>query len=67
MANGSHRQKEENWLAAQQKRAFRNKGFEREGETNDLAVVFFFVSTVDPLKEPPLIAFNPCFFKFNYY
>ncbi|XXG90249.1 hypothetical protein AAC387_Pa12g2063 [Persea americana] len=32
--------------------------FEREGESNDLAAVDFFVSTVDPLKEPPLITAN---------
>ncbi|CAH9114249.1 unnamed protein product [Cuscuta epithymum] len=32
--------------------------FEREGEPNALAAVDFFVSTVDPLKEPPLITAN---------
>ncbi|XXG90250.1 hypothetical protein AAC387_Pa12g2064 [Persea americana] len=32
--------------------------FEREGESNDFAAVDFFVSTVDPLKEPPLITAN---------
>lgn len=32
--------------------------FEREGETSELAAVDFFVSTVDPLKEPPLITAN---------
>lgn len=32
--------------------------FEREGETNQLAPVDFFVSTVDPLKEPPIITAN---------
>ncbi|XP_017414671.1 cellulose synthase A catalytic subunit 8 [UDP-forming] [Vigna angularis] len=32
--------------------------FEREGETNELSAVDFFVSTVDPLKEPPLITAN---------
>lgn len=32
--------------------------FEREGEANELAAVDFFVSTVDPLKEPPLITAN---------
>ncbi|RZC12697.1 Cellulose synthase A catalytic subunit 8 [Glycine soja] len=32
--------------------------FEREGEPNELAAVDFFVSTVDPLKEPPLITAN---------
>lgn len=32
--------------------------FEREGETSQLAAVDFFVSTVDPLKEPPLITAN---------
>ncbi|CAI8618675.1 unnamed protein product [Vicia faba] len=32
--------------------------FEREGESSGLASVDFFVSTVDPLKEPPLITAN---------
>lgn len=32
--------------------------FEREGEPNSLAPVDFFVSTVDPLKEPPIITAN---------
>ncbi|KNA11637.1 hypothetical protein SOVF_133400 isoform B [Spinacia oleracea] len=32
--------------------------YEREGETSQLAGVDFFVSTVDPLKEPPLITAN---------
>ncbi|XP_050935714.1 cellulose synthase A catalytic subunit 8 [UDP-forming] [Cucumis melo] len=32
--------------------------FEREGEPSQLAAVDFFVSTVDPLKEPPLITAN---------
>ncbi|KAI9076448.1 hypothetical protein K1719_041595 [Acacia pycnantha] len=32
--------------------------FEREGEPNELSAVDFFVSTVDPLKEPPLITAN---------
>ncbi|KAM5587915.1 cellulose synthase A catalytic subunit 8 [UDP-forming] [Rosa sericea] len=32
--------------------------FEREGEPSQLAPVDFFVSTVDPLKEPPLITAN---------
>ncbi|KAL9232185.1 hypothetical protein vseg_007323 [Gypsophila vaccaria] len=32
--------------------------FEREGEASQLAAVDFFVSTVDPLKEPPLITAN---------
>ena len=32
--------------------------FEREGEQSQLAAVDFFVSTVDPLKEPPLITAN---------
>lgn len=32
--------------------------FEREGEPSGLASVDFFVSTVDPLKEPPLITAN---------
>ncbi|KAI9121280.1 hypothetical protein K1719_008313 [Acacia pycnantha] len=32
--------------------------YEREGETSELAAVDFFVSTVDPLKEPPLITAN---------
>ncbi|KAK1382156.1 Cellulose synthase [Heracleum sosnowskyi] len=32
--------------------------FEREGEASELAAVDFFVSTVDPLKEPPLITAN---------
>ncbi|KAL8090829.1 hypothetical protein AgCh_040048 [Apium graveolens] len=32
--------------------------FEREGEPSELAAVDFFVSTVDPLKEPPLITAN---------
>ncbi|XP_076904991.1 cellulose synthase A catalytic subunit 8 [UDP-forming]-like [Bidens hawaiensis] len=32
--------------------------FEREGEPSELAPVDFFVSTVDPLKEPPLITAN---------
>ncbi|KAL5707477.1 cellulose synthase (UDP-forming) [Ranunculus cassubicifolius] len=32
--------------------------FEREGGVNELAAVDFFVSTVDPLKEPPLITAN---------
>ncbi|KAF8031008.1 hypothetical protein BT93_D0255 [Corymbia citriodora subsp. variegata] len=31
---------------------------EREGEPSELAAVDFFVSTVDPLKEPPLITAN---------
>ncbi|KAE8706076.1 leucine-rich repeat family protein [Hibiscus syriacus] len=39
--------------------------YEREGEPSELAVVDFFASTVDPLKEPPLIhcqhcSFHPC-------
>lgn len=32
--------------------------FERAGELSELAAVDFFVSTVDPLKEPPLITAN---------
>ncbi|XP_015901173.3 cellulose synthase A catalytic subunit 4 [UDP-forming] [Ziziphus jujuba] len=32
--------------------------FEREGEPNRLAPIDFFVSTVDPLKEPPIITAN---------
>ncbi|GAB4830078.1 Cellulose synthase A catalytic subunit 4 [UDP-forming] [Ancistrocladus abbreviatus] len=32
--------------------------FEREGEPNQLGPVDFFVSTVDPLKEPPIITAN---------
>ncbi|PKA56848.1 Cellulose synthase A catalytic subunit 8 [UDP-forming] [Apostasia shenzhenica] len=32
--------------------------YEREGEPSGLAAVDFFVSTVDPLKEPPLITAN---------
>ncbi|GLU07801.1 hypothetical protein SLE2022_247480 [Rubroshorea leprosula] len=32
--------------------------FEREGEPDRLAPVDFFVSTVDPLKEPPIITAN---------
>ncbi|CAL0306464.1 unnamed protein product [Lupinus luteus] len=32
--------------------------FEKEGEPSGLAAVDFFVSTVDPLKEPPLITAN---------
>ncbi|KAB2081871.1 hypothetical protein ES319_A05G160600v1 [Gossypium barbadense] len=32
--------------------------YEREGEPSELAAVDFFVSTVDPLKEPPLITVN---------
>ncbi|XP_030547210.1 cellulose synthase A catalytic subunit 8 [UDP-forming] isoform X1 [Rhodamnia argentea] len=32
--------------------------YEREGEPSELASVDFFVSTVDPLKEPPLITAN---------
>ncbi|KAK9756861.1 hypothetical protein RND81_01G125400 [Saponaria officinalis] len=32
--------------------------FERPGEPNQLAPVDFFVSTVDPLKEPPIITAN---------
>lgn len=32
--------------------------YEREGESSELAAVDFFVSTVDPLKEPPLITAN---------
>ncbi|XP_076939041.1 cellulose synthase A catalytic subunit 8 [UDP-forming]-like [Bidens hawaiensis] len=32
--------------------------FERKGEPSELAPVDFFVSTVDPLKEPPLITAN---------
>ncbi|KAL8139138.1 hypothetical protein V2J09_005139 [Rumex salicifolius] len=32
--------------------------FEREGELNRLAPVDFFVSSVDPLKEPPIITAN---------
>ncbi|WCJ27234.1 cellulose synthase family protein [Euphorbia peplus] len=32
--------------------------FEKEGEPSQLAAVDFFVSTVDPLKEPPLITAN---------
>lgn len=32
--------------------------FEREGEPSRLAPVDFFVSTVDPLKEPPIITAN---------
>jgi len=52
-------------LRATQKRAFLNKGIEREGETNDLDTVDFFLITMDPLKEPPLITFNTYFVKFN--
>lgn len=36
----------------------KNCRFEREGEQSQLAAVDFFVSTVDPLKEPPLITAN---------
>jgi cellulose synthase A len=32
--------------------------YEREGELSELAAVDFFVSTVDPMKEPPLITAN---------
>ncbi|KVH89445.1 Cellulose synthase [Cynara cardunculus var. scolymus] len=32
--------------------------YEREGQPSELAAVDFFVSTVDPLKEPPLITAN---------
>lgn len=32
--------------------------FEREGEPNGLSPVDFFVSSVDPLKEPPIITAN---------
>lgn len=32
--------------------------YEREGDLSELAAVDFFVSTVDPLKEPPLITAN---------
>ncbi|KAL1560345.1 Cellulose synthase A catalytic subunit 8 [UDP-forming] [Salvia divinorum] len=32
--------------------------YEREGDPSELAAVDFFVSTVDPLKEPPLITAN---------
>ncbi|XLR01091.1 hypothetical protein S83_067289, partial [Arachis hypogaea] len=32
--------------------------FEREGEPSQLVAVDFFVSTVDPLKEHPLITVN---------
>ncbi|KAL4560498.1 hypothetical protein LXL04_032650 [Taraxacum kok-saghyz] len=32
--------------------------FDREGEPSQLALIDFFVSTVDPLKEPPLITAN---------
>ncbi|GAB2298579.1 Cellulose synthase A catalytic subunit 8 [UDP-forming] [Dionaea muscipula] len=32
--------------------------YEREGEPSGLAAVDFFVSTVDPMKEPPLITAN---------
>ncbi|KAI3466756.1 hypothetical protein Pfo_023419 [Paulownia fortunei] len=32
--------------------------YEQEGEPSELAAVDFFVSTVDPLKEPPLITAN---------
>ncbi|XP_051141901.1 cellulose synthase A catalytic subunit 4 [UDP-forming] isoform X2 [Andrographis paniculata] len=32
--------------------------FERDGESNQLAPIDFFVSTVDPLKEPPIITAN---------
>ncbi|KAF5474555.1 hypothetical protein F2P56_006445 [Juglans regia] len=32
--------------------------YEREGEPSELAAVDFFVSTVDPMKEPPLITAN---------
>ncbi|WOG94939.1 hypothetical protein DCAR_0314236 [Daucus carota subsp. sativus] len=34
------------------------KWFEREGEPNGLSPVDFFVSSVDPLKEPPIITAN---------
>ncbi|GMH25058.1 hypothetical protein Nepgr_026901 [Nepenthes gracilis] len=32
--------------------------YERDGEPSELAAVDFFVSTVDPMKEPPLITAN---------
>nr|AGJ71352.1 cellulose synthase 1 [Eucalyptus urophylla]QGM77074.1 cellulose synthase 1 [Eucalyptus urophylla]QGM77088.1 cellulose synthase 1 [Eucalyptus urophylla]QGM77089.1 cellulose synthase 1 [Eucalyptus urophylla]QGM77090.1 cellulose synthase 1 [Eucalyptus urophylla] len=32
--------------------------YEKEGEPSELAAVDFFVSTVDPMKEPPLITAN---------
>lgn len=32
--------------------------YDREGETSQLAAVDIFVSTVDPLKEPPLVTAN---------
>jgi cellulose synthase A len=32
--------------------------YEREGEPNQLAAVDLFVSTVDPMKEPPLVTAN---------
>ena len=32
--------------------------YDREGEPSQLAAVDIFVSTVDPLKEPPLVTAN---------
>ena len=34
------------------------KRYDREGEPSQLAAVDIFVSTVDPLKEPPLVTAN---------
>jgi cellulose synthase A len=39
-------------------KGFSNFRFERDGDGSALAAVDFFVSTVDPLKEPPLITAN---------
>ncbi|KAJ0439448.1 putative cellulose synthase (UDP-forming) [Helianthus annuus] len=38
--------------------AFYSFVYEREGEPSQLAAVDIFVSTVDPLKEPPLVTAN---------
>lgn len=46
------------WMLSWSGYAYWHARYEREGEPSELAAVDFFVSTVDPLKEPPLITAN---------
>lgn len=45
-------------ICKEQSKSFFLPRYEKDAEGNELAAVDFFVSTVDPLKEPPLVTAN---------
>lgn len=45
-------------ICKKQSKSFFLPRYEKDAEGNELAAVDFFVSTVDPLKEPPLVTAN---------